>query len=132
MMRYLIPVLIVSILMNATKFFEAYVEFENGEYNIRLACLRRNLTYSAIMNWIRFLLLGILPLGVIIFLYVKVYKDILERKRTQFLRQNQRPRNSSIINVSTVIVNFFAELWQKKSMIHSLPRSTYLLFPFSG
>ena len=106
-MRYLVPVLVVSIMMNATKFFEAYVAFENGEYNIRLASFRRNTTYSAIMNWVRFLLLGILPLSVIIFLYVKVYKDILERKRTQFLRQNPRPRNSSIINVSALFCTFF-------------------------
>ena len=125
MMRYLVPVLVVSIMINASKFFEAYVAFENGEYNIRLASFRRNTTYSGIMNWIRFLLIGILPLGVIIFLYVKVYKDILERKRTQFLRQNPRPRNSSIINVSTSFWTFFLELAEMCDAIHLLLGRTY-------
>ena len=128
MMRYLVPVLVVSIMINASKFFEAYVAFENGEYNIRLASFRRNTTYSGIMNWIRFLLIGILPLGVIIFLYVKVYKDILERKRTQFLRQNPRPRNSSIFNVSTSFWTFFLEL--AKCVILLLLGRTYFYHLF--
>ena len=126
-MRYLVPVLVVSIMINASKFFEAYVAFEDGEYNIRLASFRRNTTYSGIMNWIRFLLIGILPLGVIIFLYVKVYKDILERKRTQFLRQNPRPRNSSIINVSTSFGTFILELAE---MCDSFVTRQNLLLPF--
>ena len=96
LLRYLIPVLSMSIMLNASKFFEAYLYYDGKEYSIRLSSFRRNLTYSGIVNWVRFLMMGVIPLSAIIYLYLKIYKDIKERQRTMFLRNCAHQINSSL------------------------------------
>ena len=112
LLRYLIPVLSMSIMLNASKFFEAYLYYDGKEYSIRLSSFRRNLTYSAIVNWVRFLMMGIIPLSVIIYLYVKIYKDIKERQRRIFQRNCTNQINSSIPsqNVSSQHIYSFMSL----------------------
>ena len=90
--KYLFCVISVSLLLNVSKFFEAYIQRQNNEYRVRLSWLRRNLVYSAFTNWSRFLVIGILPLVFITFMYTKVYQRLSERKRNKF----QRPSSTTV------------------------------------
>ena len=96
--KYLIIVISMSLVMNASKFFEAYVEVYQDKYVVELTWLRRDLIYSAITNWGRFLVMGILPLTFIIYLYAKVYVRLVERRKTY-----QRPRSTSMTPERTVM-----------------------------
>ena len=97
--KYILVIFIASILLNLSKFFEAYVTLYENHYVIRLAWLRRDLTYSQISIWTRLLMTGLLPLGVIIFLYFKVYQRLQERKKLDFMRPN--PSQTHVTVVST-------------------------------
>ena len=89
MWRYLIPVLMLAIIINISKFFEAYViTKENGDYSIKVSNLRRNGIYSAITNWMRLIFMSALPLLIIVFFNFKVYKDVKERSQRSFERKN--------------------------------------------
>ena len=95
LLKYLFGVILLSIFLNFTKFFEAYVQLQGDHYEIKLSWLRRNLIYSQFTNWSRFLVIGILPLCIIMFLYLKVYQRLQERKRAVYVRPP-----TTIINVS--------------------------------
>ena len=80
MWRYLLPVLLFSCLINVTKFFETYVDkLPDGSYTYSISPLRKNKTYSALTNWMRVILLSALPLMIIIYFNMKIFKDIKER-----------------------------------------------------
>ena len=88
MWRYLTPVLLLSVLINISKFFEGSVsQNHDGEYIFRVTSLRQHPTYSAITNWMRLIFLSILPLAIIVFLNYKVYKDVKGRRRQAFERK---------------------------------------------
>ena len=89
--KYLLIVISISLVMNASKFVEAYIEVYQNKYVVELTWLRRDLIYSAITNWGRFLVMGIMPLTFIIYLYAKVYMRLVERRKTY-----QRPRSTSM------------------------------------
>ena len=95
--KYVLAIFVASFLQNFSKFFEAYVTLYENHYVIRLSWLRRHLTYSQITIWTRVLLIGISPLWVITFLYVKLYKRLRERRKLIFTRQNP----THVIVVST-------------------------------
>jgi hypothetical protein len=85
MWRYLGPVIGFASLINVSKFFEAYVTTrEDGSFTIEVTPLRRNTTYSAITNWIRLIFLSSLPILVILFFNLKVYRDVRERSQRAF------------------------------------------------
>ncbi len=91
MLRYLVPVLLLSITINISKFFEAYVSTnEDGNYIFEVSQLRRNAIYSAITNWMRLVLMSALPLIVIIFFNYKIYKDVKERSERSFEQRTTR------------------------------------------
>ena len=120
--RYLGPVTLLSILINTSKFFEAYVDTnDKDEYVIsrfpsselsfsepltkgcvifiaEISDLRRNHIYSAITNWMRLIFMSFLPLLIIIFFNFKVYKDIKERSKRSFeLKGSPETRVNSIV-----------------------------------
>ena len=93
MWRYLGPVLVVSVLINITKFFElCVVTTEEGKYNFSVTDLRRNITYSTITNWTRLIFMGALPLVIIVYFNMKVYQDVRERSAKNFKKRNQQVR----------------------------------------
>ena len=125
--RYVGPVTLVSILLNTSKFFEAYVDKdENDEYSISISLhwlylwkvawffsfaeisdLRRNHIYSAITNWMRLVFLSFLPLVIIIFFNFKVYKDIKERSNRSFELKGSPETKVSTMNVSDTFLQYF-------------------------
>ena len=62
--------------------------------------LRRNNIYSAITNWMRLIFLSFLPLVIIIFFNIKVYKDIKERSKRSFELKGSPETKVSTLNVS--------------------------------
>ena len=119
--KYILAIFVASLLQNFSKFFEAYVTLYENHYVIGLSWLRRNLTYSQISIWSRFLLTGILPLWVITYLYVKVYKRLRERKKLDFTRPN--PTHVTVVSTKKykefyiVIVIFYTEILTIKVVI---------------
>ena len=80
MWRYLLPVLIFSLLLNVTKFFEAYViRAEDGKFSLRISDMRKNPLYSAITKWTRLLVLGLIPFAIIIYYNIRVYNKLRQR-----------------------------------------------------
>ena len=118
-LKYLIPVIVLSILFNIPKFFEAKVVWttsssssinddamddKNGTLgtttysspSIGITDLRRkNAFYSSYNAWSRLFVLGLIPFILLVFFNVKIYKDISERKRRRFRNQ---PANTSVVN----------------------------------
>ena len=102
LVKYVGPTMILSLLFNIPKLFEAkvaYVQAEkasqdgNGtlnpdletspEYLVRLevAALRTHPIYSAYNNWSRLIVLGIMPFTLLVFFNTKIYEDIRERRK---------------------------------------------------
>ena len=80
MWRYVLPVLIFSLLLNVTKFFEAYViRAEDGKFSLRISDMRKNPLYSAITKWTRLLVLGLIPFAIIIYFNIRVYSKLRQR-----------------------------------------------------
>ena len=80
MWRYVLPVLIFSLLLNITKFFEAYViRAEDGKFSLRISDMRKNSLYSAITKWTRLLVLGLIPFAIIIYFNIRVYSKLRQR-----------------------------------------------------
>ena len=87
MFRYVGPVLLLALLMNITKFFEAYVDRRNnGRFIIRISSLRKNPLYSAITKWSRSMFLGVIPLGLILYFNAKVFVKLHQNNK-------RHPRN---------------------------------------
>ena len=82
MVRYVGPVLLLALLLNITKFFEAYVDRRNnGRFIIRISSLRKNPLYSAITKWSRSMFLGVIPLGLILYFNAKVFLKLHENSK---------------------------------------------------
>ena len=80
MCRYVGPVVFLAILLNITKFFEAYVvHTEKGEISLRVSSMRKDPLYSAISKWTRLFILGLFPFGIILYLNFKVYMKLNQR-----------------------------------------------------
>ena len=93
MWRYVLPVLVASLLLNIPTFFEAYVfRAEDGKFSLRISSLRMNPLYSSITKWTRLFVLGLIPFAVIIYFNIKVYCKLRERtvKRGNTLNENSR------------------------------------------
>ena len=93
MWRYVLPVLVASLLLNIPTFFEAYVfQAEDGKFSLRISSLRMNPLYSSITKWTRLFVLGLIPFAVIIYFNIKVYCKLRERtvKRGNTLNENSR------------------------------------------
>lgn len=92
LMKYLIPVVALSIAMNVTKFFEIRLVFDEyvvdtvDGYNItewrpnfHVTQFRKDPTYSIPFNWFRFISIGILPFVLLVFFNLQIYVDIRRR-----------------------------------------------------
>ena len=80
MCRYVGPVVFLAILLNITKFFEAYVvHTEKGEISLRVSSMRKDPLYSAISKWTRLFILGLFPFCIILYLNFKVYVKLNQR-----------------------------------------------------
>ena len=91
LVRYLTPVLVLAILYNINRFFEAELQWEeyceDGNMNCtytpyRMATQLRmeNETYNVFVLTVRCLVLGLFPLMILGFLNSKIYKDVQERR----------------------------------------------------
>ena len=82
--KYIAPVLILSILCNATKFLESTISWEKvtdeddgAVYDhpvLDVTSLRTNWLYSAYLNWSRVFFLGIIPFSALVFFNYKIFK----------------------------------------------------------
>ena len=99
--KYLVPVSLLSFAINIPKFFESKVEYadessyfddyETNDYNatessngtveagdlepyISLTDLRTHPWYSSYNSWSRFLLLGLIPFCLLVFFNTKIYR----------------------------------------------------------
>ena len=80
MWRYVLPVLVASLLLNIPTFFEAYVfRAKDGKFSLRISSLRMNPLYSSITKWTRLFVLGLIPFAIIIYFNIKVYCKLRER-----------------------------------------------------
>ena len=103
MFRYVGPVLLLALLMNITKFFEAYVDRRNnGRFIIRISSLRKNPLYSAITKWSRSMFLGVIPLGLILYFNAKVFLKLHQNSK-RHPRNKQNTDDKTKRQVSIVI-----------------------------
>ena len=98
--KFLIPVVLLTILFSITKFFDAQVVYETLDgipaseavkrpgFNssqlvpkIHFTEFRVNPKYVHKINWSRLLFLGVIPVALLIYFNWKIYLDIKERKR---------------------------------------------------
>ena len=91
LVRYLTPVLILSVLYNINRFFEAELDWfedchENEKnctyipYRKPTLLRKENETYNVFVLTVRCLILGLFPLLILGFLNSKIYKDVQERR----------------------------------------------------
>ena len=92
LVRYLTPVLILSVLYNINRFFEAELFWHEDCHENEKNCnyipkriptqLRMdNETYNVFVLTVRCMVLGLFPLIILGFLNSKIYKDVQERRR---------------------------------------------------
>lgn len=88
-LQYLIPVGVLSLAMNVTKFFEIDLAYINvAEKNataiyiptLNITEFRMNPTYSITFNWFRFISIGIVPFCLLVFFNTHIYLDIRKRR----------------------------------------------------
>ena len=103
MCRYVGPVVFLAVLLNITKFFEAYVVHnDDGKILLRVSSIRKDPLYSAISKWIRLFILGIFPFGIILYLNFKVYMKLCQRSKNHNSSfQNARIPDTNDIQVCT-------------------------------
>jgi len=70
---YIFPVLLFSILLNIFKFLESKSYWKDGRVKLEIRELRYDPTYLIINGWVRFIVLGILPVLAIISLNCCIY-----------------------------------------------------------
>ena len=91
-MKYLLPVIALSILFNIPKFFEAefvgervsanrsdvFVDYDDGgSSSIDVTALRKNPDYVIYYhNWARLAVLGIIPFVMLVYFNTKIYNDL--------------------------------------------------------
>ena len=81
LVRYITPVVLLSIIYNINRFFEAALKWRDTVPYFATTLLRReNLTYNTCVLGIRCVVLGLLPVTIIVYLNSKIYKDIQDRK----------------------------------------------------
>jgi len=78
---HILPVLGLAVLINAPKFFESEVVYEEDNSMIMVTELRKNKNYTVYyQNWTRLFVLGLVPMLLLIFLNVRVFIAIHSRK----------------------------------------------------
>ena len=81
LIRYLTPVIVLSILYNLNRLFEAEVRWVNDLPKISATKLRmESEAYNLSVLSIRCIVLGIFPVMILVFLNTKIYKDVQERR----------------------------------------------------
>ncbi|XP_040567083.1 FMRFamide receptor isoform X1 [Lepeophtheirus salmonis] len=125
LIKYLVPVLLISIIFNIPKFLEARIVYGfpkimDGNNTttqhlksipmIRVTELRKNPNYAIYYNnWTRLAILGIIPACMLIYLNYKIYKDIKQRqiRRRQSTSQvtiNHQARRRQEDNLAVVFM----------------------------
>jgi hypothetical protein len=84
-LKYLLPVISLSVLFNIPKFFEAEISFDGSQLNsteiqlptIDITSLRKNPDYAIYYhNWARLAVLGIVPFVMLVYFNTKIYNDL--------------------------------------------------------
>ena len=124
-LKYLIPVTIISILFNITKFFEIKLEwipiyeildptllnstldsnynnFSLTGYSVHLNVteFRTDPTYSIFFNWFRCISIGVIPFILLVYFNTQIYIDIRKQKRRKKARARQIFLRTNIYNTS--------------------------------
>ncbi|TRY80550.1 hypothetical protein TCAL_10965, partial [Tigriopus californicus] len=91
MAKYLTPVAFCSILFNVTKFFEAKLDYRPDEDMPSLipTNLRTNPDYSIYFNWFRFIAIGVVPFGLLVFFNAQIYRALHQRRKRAGFWRNQ-------------------------------------------
>ncbi|XP_040577698.1 uncharacterized protein [Lepeophtheirus salmonis] len=105
LVMYVVPVVVLAILFNSAKFFEAKIYYEkviddgNTTFSyiprVGVAEMRTHPIYIVYHNWGRLIVLGIIPFGLLVFFNYKIFKDIRERRKRR-IRIFRRSRSSNI------------------------------------
>ena len=101
-LKYLVPVTVISIVFNITKFFEIQVVWHpmfNGTYvnpakinksmeaeveykiGLNITEFRTDPMYSINFNWFRFIAIGVIPFLLLVFFNTQIYLDIQKQRR---------------------------------------------------
>ncbi|XP_040572688.2 G-protein coupled receptor daf-37 [Lepeophtheirus salmonis] len=88
--KYVIPVIFLSILFNSSSFFEITVSQRNAtsKPHMSVTPLRKNVFYINYNYWSRLILHGVLPLFMLFYFNFKIFYDIRERRRRRQMRLN--------------------------------------------
>lgn len=110
--RYLMPVVLLSLVMNVTKFFEIeihYIEMHNTETNtnvskpvLNVTDFRMDPTYSIYFNWFRFGSLGVIPFVLLVFFNFRIYMDIRRRRARKKASAPTLSQMNPTINASSM------------------------------
>ena len=79
LLKYVVPVVVFSILFNAPKFYEADIGYEANSTSpqLRVSDLRKDPNYTIYYNnYARLTVLGIVPFVMLLFFNTKIYQDI--------------------------------------------------------
>ena len=134
-LKYLIPVTIISILFNMTKFFEIKLEwipiyeildptllnstldsnynnFSLTGYSVQLNVteFRTNPTYSVTFNWFRCISIGVIPFLLLVYFNTQIYIDIRKQKRRKKARARQFFLRTSTIHFSVLLISVIFHL----------------------
>lgn len=94
LLKYFVPVVLLSVAINVPKFFETeafFVEFSSTDANnvtsayyeveLNVTSMRVDPIYSTFVNWSQLFILGIVPVCLLVYFNFKIYVDIRERER---------------------------------------------------
>ena len=84
LLKYFIPVISFAVIFNIPKFFEAQLDWNwvdnSTQPTIAVTEFRLNEDYHMYYNtWLRLVVLGIIPFGMLVFFNTKIYQDIQVR-----------------------------------------------------
>jgi len=81
LMCHILPVISLAVIINIPKFMESEVHYVGETSQIRPTAMRFDRAYAVFyQNWTRFLVLGLIPMALLIFLNVRVFIAIHSRK----------------------------------------------------
>eukprot|EP00093_Oithona_nana_P008765 08765.XXX_270950_269375_1 [CDS] Oithona nana genome sequencing. len=113
--RYVIPILIWSLLYNAPKFFELYTTFDESHnktshgYDVEASPMRLNEYYITIYCiWMNFLFMGLVPFLALIILNAATLRSLITKNNVPIGHADQNKTNEvALAKVSLTIVLIF-------------------------
>jgi len=118
LLTYLLPITFFAVLFNIPKFFESKVSYDgDGNIFVDITELRTNHLYIIYYhNWLRLMIIGILPFAAISFLNFKIYMVVRRRRNG---RRN-KDEHLSLILIMIVITFVFCNIPQLLLNMHEI------------